>query len=351
MNTAVIAFSEKGYTLGERLIAYFELNVDTVELCRCAQGGLEEWTKANFRNDALIFIGSCGIAVRAIAPFIKGKTSDPAVVVIDELATYAISLLSGHIGGANELTVGIARFLGAMPVITTVTDVRGVFAIDTWAVKHGLKIANPERIKWISAQLLAGETVSIQSSLPVTDNLPCGIALCDKGGDVLITHRTRRTRGSEDALRLVPPVVTLGIGCHKGITLEALEHAYKLMLKKSSCHPLAIARVCSIDMKAQEPGILEFCHVHGLPYQTFSAQELRAVPGVYTASAFVKQVTGVDNVCERSAVLGSGAGGHLLTGKNAGNGVTMALAISPYIISFDEVNEYEKAVYSRNRTR
>ncbi len=336
MNAAVIAFSEKGYTLGERLVSYFEQNGNTAELTRCAQGGLKEWTKASFNNDALIFIGSCGIAVRAIAPLLKGKTSDPAVVVIDELATYVISLLSGHIGGANELTVGIARFLGAMPVITTATDVNGVFAIDTWAVKHGLKIANPERIKWVSARLLAGETVSIQSSLPVSGDLPSGIALCAKGGDVLITHRTR---GREDALRLVPPVVTLGIGSHKGITLEAIEHAFKLMLKKSSCHPLAIVRVCSIDMKAQEPGILEFCRAHGLPYQTFSARELMAVPGVYNSSAFVKQVTGVDNVCERSAVLGSGAGGRLLAGKNAGNGVTMALAISPYMISFDEVNE------------
>lgn len=336
MNAAVITFSGKGYALGERLVSYFSQRGDAAGITRCKQGGLSEWTKEHFKQDALIFVGSCGIAVRAVAPFLTGKTSDPAVVVIDELATYAVSLLSGHIGGANDLTVRLALFLGAIPVVTTATDVHGIFAIDRWAVKHGLKIANPERIKWISARMLAGETIRIQNSFPVTGRLPKGVVFCDKGGDVLITHRTR---GREEALRLIPPVVTLGIGCKKGVTAGTIGNAFELILKKAGCHPLAVARACSIDLKAQEPGILEFCRAHGLPYRTFSSQELMAVSGIYTVSAFVKQVTGVDNVCERSAVLGGGAGGRLLTGKDAGNGVTMALAISPYILCFDEEEE------------
>jgi len=336
MNAAVIAFSERGHAMGQRVTSYFVQSGATSNLTRCGQGQLTEWTKAHFKHDALIFIGSCGIAVRAIAPFLAGKTDDPAVVVIDELANFAISLLSGHIGGANDLTVNLARFLGAMPIITTATDVNGVFAIDAWAAKSGLKIANPERIKWVSARLLAGEKIGIKCSFPVVGRLPEDIQLCDKGGDILITYRTR---GREEALKLVPPVITLGIGCKKGVTTESIERAYDLMLKKSSCHPLSIARVCSIDLKEREPSILEFCRIHSLPYNTFSAQELMAVPGIFTASAFVKQVTGVDNVCERSAVLGSGEGGRLLTGKNAGNGVTMALAISPYTICFEKENK------------
>lgn len=335
MNAAVIAFSERGYALGESLLSYFAQNGDEAELVRCGPGGLEEWTKAHFRHDALIFIGPCGIAVRAVAPFLENKTRDPAVVVIDELGVCAVSLLSGHIGGANELTVRLARFLDAIPVVTTATDVHGVFAVDAWAERQSLKIANPERIKRISARLLAGETIGIKSIFPITGRLPEGIALCDKGGDVLITHRTR---GREEALRLIPPVITLGVGCKKDVAAETIERAFELTLKKASCHPLAVARVCSIDQKVREPGILEFCRRHGLPYKTFSARELMAVPGIYTASAFVKQATGADNVCERSAVLGSGEGGRLLTGKNAGNGVTMALAISPYTICFDEGN-------------
>lgn len=336
MNAAVIAFSAKGYALGERLLPYFAQRGDTAGLTRCPKGGLAGWTQAHFGHDALIFIGSCGIAVRAVAPFLASKTSDPAVVVIDELAGYAVALLSGHIGGANDLTVRLAHWLGATPVVTTATDANGVFAIDAWAVKQGLRIAEPETIKRVSARLLAGEAIAIKSLFPVTGRLPEGVRLCDQGGDVLISCRARERR---EALRLIPPVLTLGVGCKKGVGRETLEHAFERMLKEADCDPLAVARVCSINLKAQEPGILEFCRAHALPYQTFSAQELMAVPGIYATSALVKRVTGADNVCERSAVLGSGAGGRLLAGKDTMNGVAMALAISPYTLCFDEEDE------------
>lgn len=333
MNAAVIAFSERGYALGERLLSCFEQSGDTASLTRCKQGGLTQWTKEHFQLDALIFIGSCGIAVRAVAPFLTDKTSDPAVVVIDERAQHAVSLLSGHIGGANGLTVRLADFLGATPVITTATDVNGVFAVDAWAAGHGLKIANPEHIKRISARLLAGGTVKVESDFAAAGQPPKGVALCKKDGDVLVTYHAG---GREDALKLVPPIVTLGVGCKKGVAAEAIERAFALILEKADCHPLAVARVCSIEQKAREPGILAFCRSHALPYRTFSAQELMAVPGEFAVSPFVKQVTGADNVCERSAVLGSGEGGRLLAGKEAADGVTMALAVSPYTICFDE---------------
>ncbi|MDR2606089.1 MAG: cobalamin biosynthesis protein CbiG, partial [Oscillospiraceae bacterium] len=100
---------------------------------RCSDGGLAEWTAANWSRDALVFIGSCGIAVRAIAPHVKSKTSDPAVIVVDELGTFVISLLSGHLGGANELAMRVAERLGTTPVITTATDINGVPAVDSLA--------------------------------------------------------------------------------------------------------------------------------------------------------------------------------------------------------------------------
>ena len=333
MKAAIISFSTAGLDLGSNLLRFFAQTGETASLTRCEEGHLNDWTAAHFKEDALIFIGSCGIAVRAIAPLLAGKTSDPAVVVIDELGAYVVSLLSGHIGGANELTSQIARFLDAIPVITTSSDVHGVFAVDVWAKKCGLKIANPERIKWITARLLAGDNIRIQGNYPIAGHPPAGVTLCDKGGDVLVSHRSR---GKEEALRLVPPIITLGVGSKKGASAEALEQAFELMLAKGGCHPLSVIRVCSIDMKANEPGILEFCRRRGLPFQTFSAQQLMGISGSYSSSAFVKQVTGADNVCERSAVLGSGIGGRLLTGKDAGNGITMALAISPYEIHFDE---------------
>lgn len=333
MKVGIISFSEKGFTLGNRLVSFFSERGDTAETTRCENGGLGEWTKAHFfSSDALIFIGSCGIAVRAIAPYVKSKTTDPAVVVMDELGTYAVSLLSGHLGGANELAADLARFSGAIPVITTASERNGVFAFDIWAKKQGLSITNPERIKWVSARLLAGETIRLWSQFPLTGNIPSGISVERKAYDVLVTYKTR---GKSDALRFIPPVISLGIGCRKNTPFQLIEHAFEMTLAKANCHPQAVKRVCSIDLKANEPGIREFCTKHKLPFRTFSAQELQNVPGTFASSAFVKSVTGVDNVCERSAVLGSGDGGRLLSGKDAGSGITMALAIEPYTVAFD----------------
>lgn len=329
MNVAMISFSAKGEALGKKLSQRMP---DWPQATRCTSGMLSPWTAAHFdRCDALIFIGSCGIAVRAIAPYVTSKTADPAVLVIDELGTYCIPILSGHLGGANGLAADVAKALDALAVITTATDINHVFAVDAWAKSQGLGIDNPARIKWISARLLAGETVKLKSSLPLGGSLPNGIALDDDGYDILISHRTR---GRKEALRLIPPTVVLGIGCKKGVPIEAIEPAYQLMLARANCHPLAVCKVCSIDLKSNEPGILAFCAEHQLPYETFSPAQLNAVDGSFSASAFVKSVTGVDNVCERSAVCGCGAEGRLIAQKDAGNGITMALAMRPYSISF-----------------
>ncbi len=332
MNIGMISFTQQGERLGERLSGYLIEQGDHATCSRCKSGELAEWTQAHFSSDdALIFIGASGIAVRAIAPHLAGKTSDPAVVVIDETGTYCVSLLSGHLGGANELTTRIASFVQAIPVITTATDRNGVFAVDSWAKAQGMTIANPERIKWVSARLLAGESVSLKSFFPIQGALPQNITSAESDYDILVTYRTR---GRADALKVIAPVITLGIGCKKDTSAERMESAYQLVLKKAGCHPAAIKQVCSIDLKANEPGLLTFCRNHKLPFQTFSAAELAAVPGNFSGSAFVKLVTGVDNVCERSAVLGSG--GTLLTQKNAEYGVTMALAIAPYTVHFSE---------------
>ncbi|MGJ4851851.1 cobalt-precorrin 5A hydrolase [Bacillota bacterium Meth-B3] len=331
MRVGILAFSERGLALGERLAG---LLGDGTAAERCGDGALAAWTRAHFSSDdALVFIGSAGLAVRAIAPHIQSKATDPAVVVADELGTYAVSLLSGHLGGANELAVKVARLLDAIPVVTTATDVHGIFAVDSWARRRGLAIENPERIKRVSARLLSGATVTLKSEFPVEGALPDGIELTDGPADILVTHRMG---GRAEALRLVPPVVALGVGCKKGVNAEVIECAFSMMLDKARCLSAAVARVCSIDLKANEPGIVAFCRRRALPYRTFSAEELAAVPGKFEGSAFVRSVTGIDNVCERSAVLGCGEGGVLLSGKNAGNGVTMALAVEPYALRFGE---------------
>ncbi len=332
MTAGIIAFTARGYALAERLDLQLNRAGIETKIIRCPKDGLADWTSKHFAaDDALVFIGAAGIAVRAISPYLQSKTSDPAVVVVDEFGRFVIPLLSGHIGGANRLAQNVAKMLGAIPVITTATDCNGIFAIDTWASENKISIINPERIKWVSARLLAGDSINMKSTFPVGGKLPDGFVESDSEYDVILTIKTK---GRKDALRLVPPVLTLGIGCKKGVTTEEIETAFDLLLKKASCYPEAVCRVCSIELKAHESGILGFCESHGLPFQTFSAKQLSNVKGNFSSSEFVQQVTGVDNVCERSAVLGSG--GELFIKKRAGNGITMALAAAPYSVRFLE---------------
>ena len=336
MTVKAIAFSEKGMAAGKRIEEAFagQAEQSSFSLTRCASGGLSSWTEEAWASsDALIFIGSCGIAVRAIAPFVKKKTEDPAVVVIDELGTYSIPVLSGHLGGANELAVKLARAIGAIPVVTTATDINGLFAADDWARSQGLAVANPGKIKFVSSRILAGEKLKVKSLYEIDGQMPSCLQYAETGYDILISHRSR---GSEQALRLVPRIVTLGVGCHRNIELSALETAFEAVLSKSGCHRLAVFQAASLDLKKDEPALVQFCKNHGFPFITYTAGELSAVPGEYSGSEFVKKITGVDNVCERAAVLASG--GRLINKKEAGNGVTMALAISEPKLRWEEAN-------------
>lgn len=322
MRVRLLSFTDRGEALARKLAK--DLGG---EAARCgAPAGLADWTAAAFSQaQAMVFVGAAGIAVRAVAPHVNRKTSDPAVVVVDEAGRFAVPILSGHLGGANDLARRIAASCGAVPVITTATDVRGLFAADEWAKRQGCRIQNPGAIKSVSAKLLSGGTVRIHSPWPVTGAPPPGVTPSEKEGcDVLLT--VRQEEG--EALRLVPPIAVLGVGCKKGTPQEALERAFLSLLERSLLSPLSFDKVCSISLKRAEPGLLAFCSAHSLRLETFSAQELREAEGDFSSSDFVRSVTGVDNVCERSAVLGSG--GALYWKKQAENGVTMAVALAPF---------------------
>lgn len=321
MKLYYLAFSDRGMDLARALAAALG-----GETARCgAPLCLDAWTAAHFQTGAgLIYVGAAGIAVRAIAPYIRDKSRDPAVVAVDEYGHFAVPLLSGHLGGANDLARSIARACGAVPAVTTATDAGGVFAVDAWARTQNCAVLDPAKIKTISGQLLAGGSVRLYSPWPIEGQPPAGIELtdgetCDVCLDVCSTH--------PDALRLVPRVAVLGVGCKAGVTRDALESALTAALDRTRLLPEAICAVASIDLKRNEPGLLDFCGAHGWPLTTYSAAALGQVPGEFTSSAFVQTVTGVDNVCERAAVLASG--GFLRWKKMAGNGVTMAVALRP----------------------
>lgn len=318
----LIAFSEKGLALARRLAQ--RLSGSAV---RCGREyPLDRWTAEAFsETDALIFVGAAGIAVRAIAPHVKSKTTDPAVVVVDECAHFAVPVLSGHLGGANELARCIGALTGAVPVVTTATDANDVFAVDEWARRQGCRIVDPRYIKGVSAKLLAGKQVFLRTDWPIAGTPPQGVVVTESGGcDALLTLHD----GEDKVLRIVPTIAVVGVGCRKNTPREAIETAYTALLRAKAVCEQSVCKVCSIDRKREEPGLRAFCQGHGLPFETYSADQLRAVQGTFTPSAFVQRVTGVDNVCERSAVLGSG--GTLYMGKFAGHGVTMAMALAPF---------------------
>ena len=346
MRLALTAFTRRGYGLACSLARALEEQGEEVKLAlpaRLAQElgtasyeRLADWTGARFADcEGLLFVGACGIAVRAIAPWVRDKYTDPAVVSVDEGGAWVLPLLSGHVGGANDLARRVARLTGGTAAISTATDVNGRFAVDSWAKCKGLYIDSKMEAKRVSAALLAGDSVGLQSDFPIQGERPEGLSSGPSEVGIVLTADVEKAP-CPVTLRLVPPVLTLGIGCRKGTSAEAIARAVEETLKAFRLHPRAVFQVSTIDLKQEEPGLLEFCRTQGLPLRVWTAEELAETPGAFTPSAFVRSVTGVDNVCERAAVR---AGGALLVPKQATDGVTVAVARRPWAVSFEEGSE------------
>lgn len=292
-------------------------------------GGLPEYTGGVFDKDALIFVGAAGIAVRAIAPHAASKRSDPAVLCVDEAAQFVIPLLSGHIGGANALARRLASALHATAVITTATDVNGRFSVDAWAAEHGLAIISMALAKRVSAEILTHD-VPFWSDADRPGRLPEGLIWAD-AGPLGICVSVRDLKPFEDTLLLVPRALHLGLGCRRGTPAEAVAAAIRKALSENNLRAEAVAEVASIDVKADEAGLVACCEAHGWPTAFYSADRLNAVPGAFSKSEFVRSTVGVDNVCERAA---AAQGGRLIVRKTALNGVTVAVAEMKWGIEF-----------------
>lgn len=283
-----------------------------------------EWVKKAFdQSQALLFIGAAGIAVRLTAPYIKDKRTDPAVLVMDEAGKYCISLLSGHLGGANDLARLIGGMTGAQPVITTATDLEGRFAVDLFARDNGLRISDMKLAKQISAEILDGGLVSFFSDFPIEGKIPRELS----GGENERYHirlTAEDDRSAPDTLFLYPPAVVAGIGCRKGAKASVIEACVEKALQTAGIAGECLAGIASVDRKAKEPGLLAFAKSRHLDVAFFTPKELEAVSGDFTESDFVRKTVGTGNVCERAALaLGKG---RLLLPKQAQDGVTVALA-------------------------
>ncbi len=356
MKLKIISFTRAGSRLCLRLTEAFmaqgedcrgyvrprflaELQEDAGELSEWGVQGwalsLEDWTRAHFEQaDGLIYIGAAGIAVRAVAPHLKDKLTDPAVVVVDEQGTYAISLLSGHVGGANDLARRTAWVLGAQPVITTASDRQGLVAVDQWAREQGLFLSDRTAAVQTAAALVNGEPVGFFSDDREKWQAPEGYQenrLCRC--NVWVTWKQGSLPGTEGipefiSLRLIPKVLTVGIGCRKGTSAETILEAVKQVFAEYRLDTHAIGQVATIDIKKEEAGLLQAAEVLGAGLAVYSAEELKQVTGSFQESAFVGKITGVGNVCERAALKCAGENGRLLIKKQIYPGVTVAAALS-----------------------
>ena len=364
--TGIIAFTEHGCVLGEKLLrdlqkqdqeVYGFVKSKYVELpekhpFRKVKGTLREWAEEWIpRLDGIIFFSATGIAVRTIAPFVVSKKTDPAVVVIDEQGSYAISLLSGHLGGANELTEFAAESIGAQPVITTGTDVNHTFAVDVFARKNNLVISDMELAKEMAALLIRGKTIVWGAGegfvFPKEQTIPEQLRFRktespDGKQGTLWFAIPQSDREQEEALgteqtrmlHLYPKNVYLGVGCRKNTPEEKIETQIQKYLSEHGIAAEQIILAASIDLKKEEPGLLAFCEKYHLPFVTYRGEELEKAKGTFTPSAFVSKITGVDNVCERSASL-AGDGGAFIMRKQAAEGVTAACTIKKWSVSFE----------------
>ncbi len=351
----IAAFSKKGGRLGSLLAREF-----TKEGCVCEgflsarhqEEGMKPFSELDTlsrmlfeKEDIIIFVGACGIAVRAVAPYLKNKMEDPGVLVVDECGKYVISLLSGHVGRANDFTYQAARLLNAEPVITTATDRNGMFAVDDWAVKNHLRIVDPASVREISSRILSGERVGFYSQPPVFGKLPVELTYApemEAGIEIFLGDGADgydgRTGRFPVTCRLVPMDLTVGIGCKKGKSSVELRAFVSEIFDRYHLQTERIDKICSISVKAEEKGLLELARALRVPFETFAARQLMQAEGDFTASEFVAGQVGADNVCERSAYIGS-HGGRMLVKKQASGGMTIAVCQREHRIRFPEAGD------------
>ena len=323
MKTAYFWLTPQGKQLAEQLQAHFGGTVEP-------KADFAEAVRRAFADcDALVFVMATGIVVRTIAPLVQSKASDPAVLVLDQRGKHVISLLSGHLGGANAMAEQAAAYLGGEAVITTATDVEHVPAFDLFAKENHLTIENLEELKYISGALVAGEPVSLCTAFPVEKNAfpetvqiqpfsetprhACAVAIADTTESVAAPH----------VLYLRPKSLVLGVGCKKQISPAHLEQCFRTFLQEYHLSLSAVEKLATIGLKREEPAILALCEKYRLPLEIVADADIQACAYPFAASAFVQQVTGLPSVSEASAYLASGCG-EVLTGKVKYSGVTFA---------------------------
>lgn len=321
MKIACLTFTLNGEKIGSKIKE--KINADIYVYKRQDyEDNLKDFCKNVFSTfDGIIFISSTGIAVRLIAPFIKDKIHDPAVVVVDDLGRYSISLLSGHIGGANKLCTDIAKILNAEPIVTTASDARGIEAVDSFAKRNSLLIENMDDAKKLTAMMVDGRKICFVSEINSKIKYE-NLVEKDAEGYIYVTSK-RNISCDKPACILRPKNLNIGIGCRRGRTLDEIECLVDKTFKQYNLDKRCIKSISTIDVKRDEKGILDLSHYYNCKLNIFSKEQVEEIQSQFKKSEFVKETIGVTSVAEPCAYL---AGGSIIVSRQALNGVTMAIS-------------------------
>ncbi|WP_045573310.1 cobalamin biosynthesis protein [Desulfosporosinus sp. I2] len=284
----------------------------------------------------LIFVMATGIVVRQIASLIESKDRDPAVLVLDEEGKFVIPLLSGHLGGANAWAHQISEQIGALPVITTATDVRGLVAPDEYARRFGWKVEPVQHLPAVNRILLERKLLKVWAFSPLKPKYDTWLndphyeflSKNDRDQANVIVDPFLNSSIKADCLYLIPPILSVGVGCRRGVSKEVILERIRMAVDQLGSSLKAISGIYSIDLKSDEVGLIEAAKALRVQFHTFPADELQAVnlQNQLSRSNFVSEKIGVDGVCEAASLLGAQKG-RLVLPKTKGQGVTVAISI------------------------
>lgn len=272
----------------------------------------EELNEAFNKYDGHIFIMATGIVIRKIASLIKSKDVDPAVVVIDEGMNFVISLLSGHLGGANDLTQNLHGIFGLVPIITTSSDVTGKIAVDTLSQRLKCNLKSLEAAKKVTSLIVDGKNVELSLPKNICNENPEGVMVISNKENLEIVH-------------LYPENLVIGIGSRRGIEKEKVYEFLIETLEKHNLSLKSIKHFATVDLKADEKGIVETARELGKELKIVSREEILTVEDIFHGSEFVKKEIGVKAVSEPCAYLTSSKDGKFIEIKAKKDGMTISI--------------------------
>lgn len=317
MNNIIITYTEDGLAIAKKISKSIDADIfykdkSVADLLK------EKWSTL----ENIIFISASGIAVRKIAPLVKDKYTDPAVIVIDDKAKHVISLLSGHIGRANELCIRLADELGADPVITTASDNRGLEALDIYLKEHGYAYNSKEALTSIMGAIVNAKKIYLDADSDFTFKYDGFTNDKDEAAYAIVQSEDYDISDEENKLIIFKKKYNVGVGLRRGTDFDVLENAFHKVLKEMNINTKAIKRFGSIDIKKDEKALLMLCDKYERELIFYTSDELNKVEDILEKSDFVKKITGAYSVSEAACQL---LGGEIILRKKIIDSITFSI--------------------------